>query len=135
MPTILLVDDDPHVRPMIRDILELGGHDVIEAGGAEEAFEVEAEHEGPIDLVLTDVMMPGLTGPEMARRLRPRRPEAKLLYMSAFTEVDFASQGIDLDAGVPVLSKPFGIDELTSKVEEVLATPAPPVAMPAAARP
>jgi len=121
METILLVDDEPHVRTMVRDVLELSDYSILEAGDAEEAFRVEAAHGEPIDLLLTDIMMPGLTGPELARQLGPRRPRMKVLYMSAFTVVDLANQRIQLDPGVPVLAKPFSVDVLTKKVSALLA--------------
>ena len=120
METILLVDDELHVRTLVRDILELSDYHVLEAGNAEEAFRVEAAHAGPIDLLLTDIMMPGLTGPEMARVIAARRPTMKILYMSAFTLVDIENQRIHLDPGVPILAKPFNVDVLTKKVRAVL---------------
>lgn len=121
--TILLVDDEPHVRSMIRDVLELSDYTVIEAQDAHEACQAEARVAGPIHLLLTDVMMPGLSGPDLARRLRPRRPRMKAIYMTAFSLVDIENQRIELDAGVPILAKPFSVDALTKKVREVLAVP------------
>jgi two-component system, cell cycle sensor histidine kinase and response regulator CckA len=119
--TILLVDDEPHVRSMLRDALEISGYAVVEAGDGIKAAKAEAEVAGPIHLLLTDVMMPGLSGPDLARRLRPRRPRMKVIYMTAFTLVDFRRQAIELEPGVPILAKPFGIDVLVRKVREVLA--------------
>jgi CheY-like chemotaxis protein len=119
--TILLVDDEPRVRAMVKDVLELGGYTILEAGDAAEALAIEATHGGPIDLLLTDIVMPGLTGAELARRLGPRRPRMKVLYMSAFTLVDIQNQRIHLDPGVPILAKPFSVDALTKKVRELLA--------------
>ena len=122
--TILLVDDEPHVRAVIRDVLELKGYTVLEAGDAVEAANVEAGVAGPIHLLLTDVMMPGLCGPDLARRFTPRRPRMKVIYMTAFSLVDIQNQRIGLDPGVPILAKPFRVDVLTNKVREVLAVPA-----------
>jgi two-component system, cell cycle sensor histidine kinase and response regulator CckA len=121
--TILLVDDEPHVRAMLRDALEMSGYTVLEAAGAMEAAQIEAATAAPIQLLLTDVMMPGLSGPDLARRLRPRRPRMKAIYMTAFSLVDFRKQAIELDPGVPILAKPFGVDVLLRKVREVLAPP------------
>ena len=123
--TILLVDDEPHVRAVIRDVLELKGYTVLEAGDAVEAAKVEAGVAGPIHLLLTDVMMPGLSGPDLARRLTPRRPRMKVIYMTAFSLVDIQNQRIGLEPGVPILPKPFRVDVLAKKVREVLAEPAP----------
>jgi DNA-binding response OmpR family regulator len=121
--TILLVDDEPEVRTVIRDVLELNGYTVLEAGDATEAAKVEAGVAGPIDLLLTDVVMPGLSGPDLARRLTPRRPRMKVIYMTGFSLVDIKNQQIGLEPGVPILPKPFRVDVLTKKVRGVLAEP------------
>ena len=105
--------------------LELKGYTVLEAGDAVEAAKVEAGVAGPIHLLLTDVMMPGLSGPDLARRLTPRRPRMKVIYMTAFSLVDIQNQQIGLEPGVPILPKPFRVDVLTKKVREVLGVPAP----------
>ena len=123
--TSLLVDDEPDVRAVIRDILELNGYMVLEAGDATEAAKVEAGVAGPIDLLLTDVVMPGLSGPDLARRLTPRRPRMKVIYMTGFSLVDIQNQQIGLEPGVPILPKPFRADILSKKVRGVLAEPAP----------
>ena len=123
--TILLVDDEPEVRAVIRDILELNSYTVLEAGDATEAAKIEASVAGPIDLLLTDVVMPGLCGPDLARRLTPRRPRMKVIYMTGFSLVDIQNQQIGLEPGVPILPKPFRADVLTKKVRGVLAEPAP----------
>jgi CheY-like chemotaxis protein len=120
LETILLVDDEPQVRSMVREVLESSGYHVIVAGNAAEACRAEAGVPGAIHLLLTDVMMPGLSGPDLARRLRPRRPKMKVVYMTAFSLVDIDRQRIELDPGVPILAKPFGVDVLTKKVREVL---------------
>ena len=123
--TILLVDDEPEVRAVIRDVLELKGYTVFEAGDATEAAKVEAGVAGPIHLLLTDVVMPGLSGPDLARRLTPRRPRMKVIYMTGFSLVDIQNQQIGLEPGVPILPKPFRVEVLTRKVRAVLAEPMP----------
>jgi two-component system cell cycle sensor histidine kinase/response regulator CckA len=123
--TILLVDDEPDVRAVVRDVLELNGYAVLEAGDATDAAKVEAGVAGPIHLLLTDVVMPGLSGPDLARRLTPRRPRMKVIYMTAYSLVDIQNQQIELEPGVPILPKPFRVDVLTKKVRDVLAEPAP----------
>ncbi len=82
METILLVDDESDVRDLARDILTAKGYRVLEAGGGEEAVRVVQSHGEPIDLLLTDVVMPGMSGPELAAQLRGQRPEMMVLYMS-----------------------------------------------------
>jgi CheY-like chemotaxis protein len=126
METILLVDDEPDVRAVARDVLAAKGYRILEAGNAEEAFRVAQEHGEPIDLLLTDVVMPGLHGHELAARLRAQRPGLKVLYMSGFTLVQAQHEMLEtragLEPGSPLLPKPFTPDNLTKKVGEVLAT-------------
>jgi CheY-like chemotaxis protein len=145
--TILLVDDDPSVLSLTRDVLELEGvYTILEAGSGEEALNAEQQWPGPIHLLLTDIVMPGLTGPELARLLAPRRPDMKVLYMSAFTMVHLQDQRIEVEPGVPLVAKPFRVEDLTTKVRDVLtprsvfaqpnrARPATPETVPAAGRP
>jgi two-component system, cell cycle sensor histidine kinase and response regulator CckA len=121
MNTILLVDDEPHVRALVRDVLEMSDYRVVEAGSAAEAEVVEASWSEDIDLLLTDVRMPGLTGPELAAKLRARRPDMKVIYMSAFTAADMVSQGIDIALGVAVITKPFTVVALTETVDGAMA--------------
>ena len=121
MNTILLVDDEPHVRALVRDVLEMSDYRVIEAGSAAEAEVVEASWSEDIDLLLTDVKMPGLTGPELAAKLKPRRPDMKVIYMSAFTAADMVSQGIDIALGMAVITKPFTVAALTATVDGAMA--------------
>ena len=97
MKTILLVDDDDMIRPMIREMLEGDGYQVLDAAGGPEALKVEAAHADGIDLLLSDVVMPGITGPQLAQQLRARRPHMKTMYMSGFTRMDMESQQIDVD--------------------------------------
>ena len=106
MQTILVVDDEPGVRSLAREALELSGYHVIDAADAEEALRVEALFGEPIHLLLTDIVMPGLSGPALAERFRSRRPHAKVLYMSAFVLVDLTHQDIYIEPGAPILAKP-----------------------------
>jgi DNA-binding NtrC family response regulator len=121
MHTILVVDDEPGVRSLARDTLELSGYSVLDAGDGEEALRLEEQHAEPIHLLLTDIVMPGLTGPQLAEKFIMRRPQARLLYMSAFSLVDIAHHSIFIEPGVPILAKPFSIDGLVSKVRQLLA--------------
>src|SRR5262249_21135810 len=82
METILLVDDDANVRSISREVRETTGYRVLDGADATEPCRAEAATTGTIDLLLTDVMMPGLSGPDLARRLRPRRPRMKVIYMT-----------------------------------------------------
>jgi CheY-like chemotaxis protein len=129
METILLVDDEPDVCHLARDILEAKGYRILEAGGADEARRIAQSHAEPIHLLLTDVMMPGMSGHELAAQLRPERLDMKVLYMSGFALVraqhEMLERGVGLEPGSPILPKPFSVEGLTQKVCEVLASRTP----------
>jgi two-component system, cell cycle sensor histidine kinase and response regulator CckA len=117
--TILLVEDSEGLRMVTREFLLLAGYTVKEAGNAEEALNISQTHEGPIDLLLTDVVLPGMDGRELAKALACFRPEMRVLFMSGYAPEIIASNG-DLDEGSGFLSKPFSRSTLTRKVREVL---------------
>ena len=117
--TILLVEDEESVRLLSRTLLERDGYRVLEAANPLEALATISEHAEPIDLLLTDVMMPGESGPELFRRLRGVRPEIRVLYVSGYTDQAIVTRGI-LEAGAPFLQKPFSAAALARKVREVL---------------
>lgn len=117
--TILVVEDEPAVRMVTRRILESRGYQVIEAGGGEEALHLAEIHRGRIDLVLTDVVMPGLSGAAMAERLRQRHPDLPIIYMSGYTDDQVIRHGVRQDQ-THFLQKPFEAHELAEKVREVL---------------
>jgi PAS domain S-box-containing protein len=124
--TILLVEDEANLRYLARQYLEKQGYRVIEAADGAVAMQIAVAHEGVIHLLLTDVIMPGMNGRELAQRISEIRPNAKVLYMSGYTENVIGQDGT-LDAGVRLLQKPFNLRDLKSKVREVLdATPTPP---------
>jgi len=129
METILLVDDEPDVRAVARDVLAAKGYRILEAANAEEALRVAQEHGDLIDLLLTDVVMPGLHGHELAAQLRAQRPGLKVLYMSGFALVQAQHEMLETRAGLepggPILPKPFSPESLTRKVSEVLAARSP----------
>jgi PAS domain S-box-containing protein len=121
--TILLVEDEPPVRRLARSILSHAGYRVLEAGDGKQALEVAANSVHAIDLLLTDVVMPGMNGVELHRELVRSRPAVKSLYMSGYTENAVVHHGI-LDADVHFLAKPFTREVLLGRVREVLAEPA-----------
>jgi PAS domain S-box-containing protein len=122
--TILLVEDAARVRDVVREILEMSGYAVLKASHGAEALEVSRRHQGPIDLMVSDVVMPGMSGSELAQHLRPLRPEMKVLYMSGYTDDAIVRHGV-LAADTAFLPKPFSPDALTRKVREVLDGPSP----------
>src|SRR5580700_3089207 len=117
--TILLVEDEANLRYLARQFLEKQGYQVIEAADGAVAMQIAVAHEGVIHLLLTDVIMPGMNGRELARGISEIRPNVKVLYMSGYTENVIGRNGM-LDAGVRLLQKPFTLRDLKSKVREVL---------------
>ena len=116
---MLLVEDEPAVRDLAREILEGSGYTVLEACDAQEAVLVAERHAGPIHLLLTDVVMPGLSGRALAERLRPLRPEMQVLYMSGYTDDAIVRHGV-LDPDTLFIQKPFSPDALGHKVRAAI---------------
>ena len=119
--TILLVEDEPGVRQLVREMLHRLGYTTLEAGGGAEALRIFDQHRGGIDLLLTDVIMPQMSGRDLAARLRSLQPALKVLYMSGYTDDMLAHHGV-LEPNVYLLPKPFAPDELGAKLREVLDT-------------
>ncbi|HEY3444806.1 MAG TPA: PAS domain S-box protein [Myxococcales bacterium] len=117
--TILLVEDEPAILYAVKKMLERQGYVVLEAGGAAEALRAARGHDGEIDLLMTDVVMPDMNGRELARKLLPMRPELKLLFMSGYTADVIAPHGV-LDEGVHFIQKPFTVSDLAAKVRSAL---------------
>ena len=122
--TILLVEDEDNLRRLTRQSLENQGYSVIDAADGAAAIRLSQAHQGPIHLLLTDVIMPGMNGRELANQVSPSRPDMKVLYMSGYTENHIGHNGT-LDEGITLLQKPFTLPALQAKVREVLDTPPP----------
>ncbi len=120
--TILLVEDDEEVRALARDILQQSGYTVLEAASPAEALTLCEAHGAPIHLMLTDVVMPLLSGPELAARLAPQRPAMKILYMSGYTDEAIGPRGL-LNPDLALLQKPFTPDALVRRVRALLEDP------------
>jgi two-component system, cell cycle sensor histidine kinase and response regulator CckA len=118
--TILLVDDEQAVRSIVLRILKRANYHVLEADSGEAALKLADAHDGPIDLVITDMYMPGLRGPEVVQRLAPNRPGLRALFMSGYADQD-ARTGVP--AGANFLNKPFAGQELAAAVEAALKGP------------
>ena len=119
--TVLVVEDEELVRSVLVEALENQGYETLTAGTGAEALELADLYVGPIDLVLSDVVLPGITGPVVARALAGTRPEARILFMSGYTEAIILDQGVEGSA--PLLVKPFSMQQLYERIEEVLDGP------------
>ena len=117
--TILLVEDDGGVRALVKDILRSSGYRIVEADNGNAALVIENDYEGKIDLLLTDVIMPGITGAELAKTLGAKRPDMKILYMSGYTNEAIDRHGV-LQEGIAFLQKPFTTRVLLEKVRQIL---------------
>jgi len=117
--TILLVEDENAVRALIRSTLQANGYTVLEAHHGKHAIQVCEQHAGPIHLMVTDVVMPEMSGRDLAERLKPSRPNMKVFFMSGYTDKAIVNHG-ELDPGTAFLQKPFIPDALARKVREVL---------------
>jgi two-component system, cell cycle sensor histidine kinase and response regulator CckA len=119
-PTVLIVEDEEDVRDLTRDVLEMHGYAVLEALDAADALRLGETHSGRLDLLITDVVMPRMSGPELARQLRVRRPELRVLCMSGYPES--AERGVaGAEPWTAWLQKPFSPGGLIAKVRECLA--------------
>jgi CheY-like chemotaxis protein len=117
--TVLLVEDEPALLAMTRRILEKLGYSVISATGPTEAIHAAGEYDGTIHLLMTDVVMPGMNGHELAKRLLTHRPGLKVLFMSGYTADVIAHQG-KLAEGVHFIQKPFSTQDLAAHLQETM---------------
>ena len=122
--TVLLVEDEDNVRRLMHTYLEREGYQLLEARSGEEAESLVSAYREPIDILVTDVIMPNLTGPQLAERLSAARPGLKVLYVSGYRHDRLERDGV-LDSGLQVLSKPFAGSELTRRVRVLLSQAVP----------
>lgn len=125
--TVLLVEDEESLRELNHELLEALGYTVIEAAHGAEALDRAEQYGDPIHLLVTDVVMPGMSGRELAERLAMTRPEVKVLYLSGYTDHVIVHHGM-LKPGIAFLQKPFTRETLARKLREVLGSPDPSVA-------
>jgi|SRR2546423_6486192 len=118
--TILLVDDEQSVRAIVVKILRRANYNVIEAENGSAAVQIAKAHPGKIDVVLTDMYMPGLRGPEVVQAIAPTRPGLRALFMSGYADQDSRTA---VPIGANFLNKPFSGQELTAAVEAALRGP------------
>jgi CheY-like chemotaxis protein len=117
--TILIVEDEEEVRKLSGKILERQGYRILETSNGDDALLACERHKSPIHLMLADVIMPGMSGSELAKLLKPLYPEIKILYMSGYTDDAIVRHGV-LQKGVNYIQKPFTMERLARKVREVL---------------
>ncbi|HTF56110.1 MAG TPA: ATP-binding protein [Planctomycetota bacterium] len=120
--TILVVEDEANLRELIRGALQSRGYAVIEAADGAQAQRVSDLFKGPIQLLMTDSVLPNLSGPALSRTLQDKRPELKVLFMSGYTDASVFEQA-GVEVGKAFLQKPFTIDAMARKIREVLETP------------
>ncbi len=125
--TILLVEDQPHLLELSREFLQRLGYVVLPASNAEQAIDIAGSFQGRIDLLLTDIVMPGMNGRQLSNQLRAARPVMKVLYVSGYTDEVFGEQGIS--SGEAFMEKPFDLETLGQKVKQVLRPASGPVAV------
>ena len=124
--TVLVVEDDSAVRRVASRILSETGYTVLEADGPLSALELPAVQHGKVDLLVTDAVMPAMSGKELADRLRQEQPGIAVLFMSGYTDEVVTRQGIS-DDQLNFIQKPFGADELLARVELALGGRSKPV--------
>ncbi len=119
---VLVVEDEDLVRELVREGLQKDGYSILSASNGREALAIAGGYEGPIDLLLTDLVMPGMNGMELAQRLMPLRPEMRVLYMSGYSEEAISRFGV-VEDGATFLQKPITLSLLSRKVREILDSP------------
>ena len=117
--TILLVEDEDQVRELTREVLEAYGYTVVAARNPVAALQAAQQHQGPLDLLLTDIVMPQMSGRQLAERLVGPRPGLRVLYMSGYTNDAITNHGV-LDPDVALIEKPFTPEGLILRVREAL---------------
>ncbi len=117
--TVLLVEDEQQLRQFLGDILRRNGYTVLEAKDGAEAVQISERHPNPIHLMVTDVVMPAISGHQLVQCLTQLRPEMKMLYISGYVEDPVVRYGV-LAKAVPLLEKPFSEESLLRKVRDVL---------------
>ncbi len=120
--TLLVVEDDAQVRGISCEILKLHGYQVLDTHSGRQAIEIVKSHDGPIDLLITDVIMPDMNGKELQQQLAQTHPKIKTLFMSGYPEDVISHHGV-LDPGLHFIQKPFSLHEFLAKVRQVLDSP------------
>ncbi|HVP45274.1 MAG TPA: response regulator [Bryobacteraceae bacterium] len=123
-PTVLVLDDEPEIRKIVSTVLTSKGYTVLTADGGENAIKAFQKHKQPLDLLLLDVVSPGMSGPMVADRITELQPGLRVMFMSGYDHTKVVRHYV-VDKGFALLTKPFTADQLVKKVREVLESPAP----------
>ena len=119
--TVLLVDDEKDLREVTARFIAKAGYRVLTAGDGQQALQVAQRHTGPIHCLVTDVMMPGMDGRQLAHRFQTERPDTKIIFISGYAEALIDENGRSLEPGHTILAKPFSSAELTGALKSALA--------------
>jgi two-component system, cell cycle sensor histidine kinase and response regulator CckA len=122
--TVLLVEDESALRVLVAESLKRLGYTILQAGNGLEALAVADHHAGKIDVVVTDIVMPRMGGPELAKKLREKRDGVAVIFVSGYTEMA-ALENLDIGTDAILLNKPFSTEALARKINEVRRTAAP----------
>jgi len=118
--TVLVVDDEPEIRKLVGAMATLSGYSVITADSGEHAMALYKHHKGPIHLLITDVVQPGMSGPMLADKLTAQQPDMKVLYMSGYDHTHVVQKYV-VEKGHALLTKPFTTDQFRAKLQDVFA--------------
>ena len=121
--TILVVDDEAEIRKLVGAMVSQSGYTILTADSGEHALVLYKNNKGPIDLLITDVIAPGMSGPMLADKLTELQPDLKVLYISGYDNTHVVQKYV-VDKGHALLSKPFTVEEMKSKVREMLSSAA-----------
>jgi two-component system cell cycle sensor histidine kinase/response regulator CckA len=117
--TVLVVDDEPEIRKLVGAMVSQFGYSVLTADSGDHALTVYQHHKAPIELLITDVVAPGMSGPMLADKLSVIQPDLKVLYISGYDNTHVVQKYV-VEKGHMLLAKPFTMDELQAKVKELL---------------
>jgi two-component system cell cycle sensor histidine kinase/response regulator CckA len=118
--TILVVDDEPEIRKLVSAMVRQFGYEVLTADSGEHALTLYRNHKAPIELLIADVVAPGMSGPMLADKLTALQPDLKVLYISGYDDTHVVQKYV-VERGHALLAKPFTVEELKSKMQELLA--------------
>jgi len=117
--TILVVDDEPEIRKLVGAMVSQTGYTILTADSGEHAIKLYKNNKGPIDLLITDVVAPGMSGPMLADKLTELQPDLKVLYISGYDNTHVVQKYV-VEKGHALLSKPFTVEQIKTKVRELL---------------